>query len=138
MKFIFINNSNVDLLKKFINLNNSNFFRYYDSRNTNVIENHIATILLLEENDIIGYGHLDFENKIWLGICVLEKYTGKGYGKIIIKKLIEISTKNNIEIIYLTVDKTNKIALNFYEKYDFKICGEFNYYYKMSRTNIEI
>ena len=53
MKFIFINNSNVDLLKKFINLNNSNFFRYYDSRNTNVIENHIATILLLEDIDAL-------------------------------------------------------------------------------------
>ncbi len=135
MEFIFINKSNIHLLKKFIELNNSTYFRYFNSRNPNIIINHITTFLLLENKNIIGYGHLDFEKNIWLGICVLEKYVGKGYGKIIMKKLIEISIQKNIKKVYLTVDKSNTIALNFYKKYGFKKCDEnYDYYFKMYKN----
>lgn len=134
MNIISITNKNVNLLKKFIELNDSKNFRYFNSRNVNVIKNHIVTLLVIDDNDIIGYGHLDFEKYIWLGICVLKKFRGKGYGKLIIKKLIEVANKKNIENIFLTVDKENIPAINLYKKFDFKIINEYDKYYKMCKN----
>ena len=134
MNIILINDKNVNLLKKFIELNDSKNFRYFNSRNVNVIKNHIVTLLVIDDNDIIGYGHLDFEKYIWLGICVLKKFRGKGYGKLIIKKLIEVASKKNIENIFLTVDKENIPAINLYKKFDFKIINEYDKYYKMCKN----
>ena len=37
------------------------FFRYYHSRTVDVIRNHIVTIVLTLNDNIIGYGHLDYE-----------------------------------------------------------------------------
>ena len=134
MNIISITNKNINLLKKFIELNDSSNFRYFNSRNVNVIKNHIVTLLVIDDNDIIGYGHLDFEKYIWLGICVLKKFRGKGYGKLIIKKVIEVANKKNIENIFLTVDKENIHATNLYKKFDFKIIEEFDTYYKMCKN----
>lgn len=44
MNIILINDKNVNLLKKFIELNDSKNFRYFNSRNVNVIKNHIVTL----------------------------------------------------------------------------------------------
>ena len=35
-----IKNDNINILKKFIKLNDSKYFRYYDKRNIDVIKNH--------------------------------------------------------------------------------------------------
>ena len=121
MKFNIINNNNIYLLKQFIKFNNSKTFRYFNKRNIDVINNHLITIILTNDKDIIGYGHLDFENKVWLGICVNENFRGGGYGTKIIKYLIDYAEKNQIENIYLTVDKENIVAKKFYEKHNFFI-----------------
>ena len=34
-------------------------FTYFKKRNTGVLENHILTLLLLEDNFPVAYGHLD-------------------------------------------------------------------------------
>ena len=134
MNIISINNKNINLLKKFIELNDSSNFRYFNSRNVNVIKNHIVTLLVIDNNNIIGYGHLDFEKYIWLGVCILKKYRGKGYGTLMIKNLIYIANNNNIKNIFLTVDKENIPAINLYKKFDFKIIEEFDTYYKMCKN----
>lgn len=121
MIFNIINKDNIYLLKTFIKLNTSSFFRYYETRNIDIIKNHLITVILTDNNEIIGYGHLDFEKKLWLGICVLKKYTGKGYGKEIINYLFNVAEENDIQSIYLSVDKNNIIAKNIYSKYDFKV-----------------
>jgi len=133
LKYNIINSKNINLLKKFILLNNSKNFRYYCNRDISVIKNHIITLILTKDDNIIGYGHLDKEENIWLGICIIEKYRGQGYGKIIINYLIDYSIEKKIEKIYLTVDKNNKIAKNLYEKYNFKLNKDdkINNYYKM-------
>jgi len=133
MIFNIIKKDNIDLLKKFIKLNNSSFFRYYDTRDIKIIKNHIITIILVDNENIIGYGHLDFENKMWLGICVLKKYRGNGYGKNIMEYLIEYAYKKNVDYIHLTVDKNNNIAKKIYEKYNFKVIEEKKNIYLMKK-----
>jgi len=133
MIFNIIKKDNIDLLKKFIKLNNSSFFRYYDTRDIKIIKNHIITIILVDNENIIGYGHLDFENKMWLGICVLKKYRGNGYGKNIMEYLIEYAYKKNVDYIHLTVDKNNNIAKKIYEKYNFKVIEKKKNIYLMKK-----
>lgn len=125
MKYIKINRNNIEYLKIFLdNMGNSKkYFRYYEKRNFDVIENHIYTIIGLDEfQNPISYGHLDIENNVvWLGICVKEKETGKGLGKAIIKELINYAVKINIRKIRLSVDNLNKAAINLYLKMNFKL-----------------
>ena len=127
--------NNTRLLNTFIELNTSKFFRYYNKRNINIIKNHLITLILINNtNEIIGYGHLDFENKIWLGICILEKYKGNGYGKKIMDYLINHAVENKIKQIYLSVDKDNRIAINLFEKYNFKRIETTNKSYIMEKN----
>ena len=122
MKYILINNDNVELLQKFISLINSKNFRYYENRDISIIKNHIITVIITNDNeDIIGYGHLDYEVFIWLGIYVCEEFRNLGYGKKIIEFLINYAKEKKIDKIYLTVDKINNIAINMYKKYGFII-----------------
>jgi len=121
--FINIDISNFNLLSRFIGTIGSSgkSFRYFESRDMySCIDNHEKTILLIKNKEPIGYGHLDrdtSDKKLWLGICLIEGFTGKGYGKLIMQELL----KNQSEDIYLSVDKSNKAGYNLYEKFGFKL-----------------
>jgi ribosomal protein S18 acetylase RimI-like enzyme len=91
---------------------------------------------LKNETEEIGYGHIDYENnKYWLGICILDKFCGNGYGKIIMNYLINYFDENisNNEPLYLCVHTNNISALKLYEKFNFKIVDEIKEknFYKM-------
>ena len=137
MKFLPINNDTICYLEDFIESmgDSSHSFRYYSSRNPDeVIENHIVTFLLFDD-DYVGYGHLDRENdKVWLGICVKEGFKGKGYGKKIMEKLVTSYDGD----IYLSVDKDNQHATNLYEIFSFEEIDSNDKLYFMRRnaTNI--
>lgn len=102
-------------------------FRYFNSREINIVNNHIITYLLKVNGIISGYGHLEIENdKVWLGLAVIEQQKGKGYGKYLIIHLLEFARLNNIISINLTVDISNTTAFNLYKKYGFKVVKEQN------------
>lgn len=96
-------------------------FRYFKSRDiSESLNNHIKTLLLINEKEIIGYGHLDRDPndlKVWLGICINESFCGQGLGKILMESLL----KDQNEDIYLSVDSINTIGINLYKKYEFNI-----------------
>ena len=132
-KFIIINNNNKILLEQFIKKVNSQYFTYFNNRDSNCIKNHKYTILLINKSDsekslntikIIGYGHIDYEkksNKNWLGICILKQYIGMGNGTLILKNLLNYYYNNILnEQLYLTVYKNNKHAIYLYKKFGFK------------------
>jgi hypothetical protein len=127
-----INSEKTNLLKFFFdnNPNGKKTFRYYDKRPFSIIENHLKTNLYLDENsNIVGYGHLDFEDKIWLGIMVGDTYKKMGYGKYIMDDLLK-----NIDLdIYLSVDKINIEALTLYKKKGFIIDSESETFYFMKK-----
>jgi ribosomal protein S18 acetylase RimI-like enzyme len=114
----FNTNPSIELLESFFNNNpkNQNAFRYFKNRNFDSIKNHTLTLLMYQNNNIVGYGHLDRENDItWLGVMLGDKHTGKGLGGIIIDRL----TQNRTNDIHLSVDKENLIAKNLYTKKGF-------------------
>lgn len=99
------------------NPNVTKTFRYYQSRTSSHFENHIYHFLAQKKNDIVGYGHLDYDDKLWLGMFVTDKFVGLGYGKKILQTLINFSKKD----INLSVDKNNISAINLYLGSGFKI-----------------
>lgn len=93
-------------------------FRYFSSRDSSCFQNHLYHFILFDPQPV-GYGHLDYEyDKIWLGMCVFDSFIGNGYGKIILKNLLE---NRNGNPLHLTVDKDNHKAINLYLNNGFKI-----------------
>ena len=131
-----ITEQNTILLNNFI-LNNKlpYTFRYFNKRNINVINNHLITIILLDKDLPVGYAHIDFDdNKYWFGICILEEYQGKGYGKKVMKYIFNNEKIKNIDKIYLTVDKINTIAIKLYTKLNFYNIDEKDSYFTMLKN----
>jgi ribosomal protein S18 acetylase RimI-like enzyme len=131
----YIESPTINQIKNFFDLNQKNqkTFRYFKKRGVDALKNHKKTILAFDNNQYIGYGHLDFDSdKTWLGIMVCDDCTGKGIGSKIMKKLLE----NVVEEIYLTVDKNNALAINLYEKNNFNVINEFESYFLMKRNKL--
>ena len=127
--YVEINRRNKELLDSFILMNLPSTFRYFSKRTSDAIQNHLITLLLIEETPI-GYAHIDVEdNKHWLGICVLDK--GKGHGTKILNYLFEHEKMKQVKEVYLTVDKINTVAIHLYVKFHFIIIEETETYFVM-------
>lgn len=129
-KINFDENTDIDLLKKFINKNSSstNTFRYFTKREFNVLQNHLITNFYFLNDILVGYGHLDKEeSKVWLGLMVDEEYQGRGIGKKIMDNLLNHYTGE----IHLSVDKSNLYAIELYKKYKFVIIEDKDKHYIM-------
>lgn len=112
------------LLSQFIQKAGSSLenFRYFASRSFSVLNNHIETALLMQDNNPIAYGHLDVENgSTWLGIAVSEKEKGKGWGLLMMQLLLKAAEEQRCKFICLSVDKTNIPAISLYEKFGFQV-----------------
>jgi RimJ/RimL family protein N-acetyltransferase len=121
MYIVRIDSTNIDLLYQFIKNPDeiSPFFRYFQSRDPHtVFKNHIYTIVGIENENVIAYGHIDYETKYWFGICVLNSYHGKGYGKQIINSILKFADSNTIDLA-LSVDSNNTIAIDLYKRNGF-------------------
>jgi perosamine synthetase len=115
-----IDNNCIHLLEKFINNIDDKHFRYFNSRNIDIIKNHELTILLKHNNITIGYAHIDFEDKYWIGIYLEKDYRNKGIGKLILSYLISYSKYKNLKKLHLTVDVDNNSAVKIYSKLGFR------------------
>lgn len=71
-----------------------------------------------------------FKHRASIGINILKKYWGKGYGNILVQNLIE-DFNNNLFLkkLELEVRSDNIPAINLYKKYGFKIEGEISQYF---------
>ncbi len=57
-------------------------------------------------------------------LYALDKFIGKGIGKILMLKFLEIAQEKNCEIAWLGVWEFNFRAQEFYKKFGFEKCGE--------------
>jgi len=134
--FLEINQLNLHKLSNFISKIgvSSTSFRYFQSRKPeDAIKSHKHTLLFYNNTDAIGYGHLDRDKddaRLWLGICIIDKYCGMGYGKNIMKKLISLQDED----IYLSVDRSNLPGINLYKKFNFKIIDTNKKYFIMKKS----
>lgn len=125
MEIIEINQSNCNLLREFISNDLSPHFRYFNSRTIELaLPSHLYTIVLrsLDSLAVEGYGHLDKDaasNKVWLGICLLDRNQGKGFSNQIMHSLITKAKQLKLESIFLTVDQNNYKARLLYHKFGF-------------------
>jgi hypothetical protein len=73
------------------------------------------------EDTPIGYGHLDKEgDKTWLGVAVISRMRGKGFGERILFYLINRAKSMCLDKIHLSVDIINEGAIALYKKYGFE------------------
>ena len=131
MDIVRVDRHNVGILKEFLKNDIPSTFRYFSTRTLDCIENHVITLIGIVNSNPIGYCHIDkdVEGTNWLGICVLDQYKRRGYAT----KLINWAIRNsNIDIIHLTVDRSNFSAIFLYRQLGFKfLLDETNPYYKM-------
>lgn len=78
--------------------------------------------ILKADNEPVGYIHYRIEeNKLFLSKIYLKqdpKY--KGLGQVMMNHVIDYGIQNDLEVIYLTVNKNNQKAIRFYEKNRFQ------------------
>jgi len=100
-------------------------FRYFKTRPLDVIENHRVTLLGFCGGNPVAYAHLDYEDeKMWLGICVIEGMTGRGYGKIMMVELMAYARTFGVPEVHLSVNKDNIGGRRLYEKFGFELCDK--------------
>ena len=133
-KFIEVDKRSVlflDFLEKELKSNTD--FTYFLKRSPSALDNHLITILLIINPEVVGYGHIDKEEFNWLGIFISQKHRGKALGSVLLKELLIRSKEINLEIISLSVYKTNKGAYNLYSKKGFKVFKENNMSFFMQK-----
>ena len=139
MNIVTITEKTYPLLQKFIEKEHPISFRYFKTKNIDVVNNHIITLIGEINQEPIAYAHVDHENGInWVGICVLQQEQGKKYGKQIFASLIKYIHENNIPNIQLSVDVDNYRAINLYLKNNFKITQICKKYYIMKLNNYKV
>lgn len=89
------------------------------------------TIWIVEkEGEIIGKVHLQLTKGVGgiYGLGLLPKFRGKGHGRTILQKSVEILVESSAQKILLQVDTANGTALNLYKSCGFRVTSVMDYY----------
>jgi len=93
------------------------------------LEKGVLTFVLEDNKKLVGYvfGNIFTANRkkhcMNLAIAILQEYTGKGYGRKLMKTLEKQAINNGITRLELEVAKKNKFAISLYEKLGFEAEG---------------
>jgi len=96
------------------------------------ISTHISgcSIIACKGDEILGWAALSptSSRKVYSGVVevsvyVSEKHHGKGIGKALLKKLIQLSENKGIWTLQAGIFPENEISINLHKKCDFKIVG---------------
>ena len=87
--------------------------------------------IAIENDVIVGLALYYFKYSTWKGKClflediiVTESQRGKGIGKLLFDKIIEVSKETKVRRMEWQVLDWNEPALNFYNKYNATLDGE--------------
>ncbi len=120
MEILPIHSENRHLVADFLKHSLSPHFRYFATRNLDALQNHVYTIVGCVDGSPIAYGHLDFEERLWLGLCVADPFRGMGYGTQIFQALLKFFYTQTVHTtLHLTVDNDNLQAIHMYKKAGF-------------------
>jgi len=97
-----------------------------------IITAAISCYVLVVDGEVVGYGilrnylpYVNFKHTGKLTYFIKPEYTHKGFGTILLDKLIEEAKRNNIKNIYIHASSENPQSINFHRKHGFKECGRF-------------
>lgn len=109
--------------------------------NLEIIESDISCeglYCLKIDNNIVGVASLIKENKLYddfkkfkniyllTRVGIDRKYQGKGYSKLLLKNILKNAIEEEVDLIYLLVDKNNIKAKNLYNLFNFRFCRNVN------------
>lgn len=104
-----------------------------DTIRQQLLDKEVTYLIANYENEPVGYAKLkrnvtfhglEGKNAIQLErIYSLQAFIGKKVGKALMEEVIQIAKKEKFETIWLSVWQENKIAIDFYKKWGFKVIG---------------
>ncbi|WP_310603224.1 GNAT family N-acetyltransferase [Anaerosporobacter sp.] len=120
MQFYLDNNLNIEKLRADLLSENVYFyFLYTDDELSGYVKLNVAPA----QTDINDEKSLEIER-----IYVAEEFQGKGLGKHLMNKAIEVAKEKKKEYIWLGVWDQNEKAIRFYKKHDFQKAGEHSFF----------
>lgn len=120
MKFVKFEEKHI---KDLLELSN-NIFDHGWSENLFVdeLKRYDSTAILLEEQEkIIGFifARTNFEDMEILNIGIAKDYQNKGFGKLLLQRVLDCAEESNLEKIFLEVKEDNIPALKMYTDFGF-------------------
>jgi len=116
--------ASVEYLEDILNLENQYGKEVYSKNSIISMFNYdyYHTYIMLIDNKVIGYvsATIIVDECNLLKIIVDKNYQNNGYGKILLKYLVDICKSNAVDKIFLEVRKDNVIAKSFYQNFGFK------------------
>ncbi|MBU3180939.1 GNAT family N-acetyltransferase [Clostridium psychrophilum] len=106
---------------------------YYDEAQEYYFDK--GAIFIKLDNVTVGYGQIIVENQIAniVNFGIIEKYRKEGYGKALLRFLLDIAIDNNFSEVSLRVDSNNIVAYKLYISLGFNVKKEL---YTWQRTNV--
>lgn len=100
-------------------------FRYFKNRSYEIVRQHLCTLMLSNAGADIGYGHLETEDGVtWLGIALVDSELGRGWGRLLMQRLLEEASARGIPELFLRVDRDNMRGIRLYRQFGFVECNE--------------
>ncbi len=86
----------------------------------------------VEAEEVVCYGgfHKVLDEAQMANIAVKEKYRGKGLGKMLVKKLLELAKSIGVKSVTLEVRADNAVGIRLYESFGFRTEGVRRKYYE--------
>jgi GNAT superfamily N-acetyltransferase len=95
-------------------------FRYFLSRPYDVVRSHDLSLAMRVNGQLAGYAHVETEKNIpWVGVAVVEKGRGKGWGRILLSELLFRASKTKINELHTRADHGNLSAIRLYCSFGF-------------------
>ncbi|MCB2292118.1 GNAT family N-acetyltransferase [Clostridium algoriphilum] len=106
---------------------------YYDEAQEYYFDK--GAIFIKCDNILVGYGQIIVENNIAniVNFGIIEKYRKEGYGKVLLRYLLDIALDNEFSKVSLRVDSNNIIAFKLYLSMGFNVKKEI---YTWQKTNV--
>jgi len=106
---------------------------YYDEAQEYYLDK--GAIFIEFDSIPVGYGQIIVEDKkaVIVNFGIVEKYRKEGYGKVLLRYLLNLAMDNDFSKVLLRVDSNNVVALKLYQSLGFMVKKEF---YTWQKTKV--
>lgn len=87
-------------------------------------------IVAVENNSVVGFGFYSefrfreaYKFTVEHSVYAHQNHLGKGIGKLILERLIDLAIKQNLHTMIGVIDSENQSSIEFHKKYGFEIVG---------------